>query len=69
MNADGTGTSPFLIRVNPRNQRLILAFLFARARRPCHYAKPRVWVGDCSVPDKAPDLWLRDGDVIEVPEK
>jgi len=30
---------------------------------------PRVWIVDCSVPDKSPDLWLRDGDVIEVPEK
>jgi len=26
------------------------------------------WILDCSG-DKAPDLWLRDGDVIEVPEK
>jgi ankyrin repeat protein len=38
-------------------------------RRESANAKPRVWVVDCSVPDKAPDLWLRDGDVIEVPEK
>jgi hypothetical protein len=27
------------------------------------------WVLDCSDPQTAPDLWLRDGDVIEVPEK
>jgi hypothetical protein len=27
------------------------------------------WVLDCSDPKNAPDLWLRDGDVIEVPEK
>ncbi len=37
-------------------------------RRESGNAKPKVWVVDCSVPD-APDLWLRDGDVIEVPEK
>ena len=38
-------------------------------RRESTNAKPRVWVVDCSVPDKAPDLWLRDGDVIEIAEK
>ena len=38
-------------------------------RRDSTNTKPRVWTVDCSVPDKAPDLWLRDGDVIEVPEK
>jgi len=27
------------------------------------------WVFDCSKPETVPDLWLRDGDVIEVPEK
>ena len=34
-------------------------------------AKPREWIVDCSKGDRAPspDLWLRDGDVIEVPEK
>ncbi len=31
-------------------------------------AKKRQWVLDCSGKN-APDLWLRDGDVIEVPEK
>jgi hypothetical protein len=30
--------------------------------------KTREWILDCSG-DKFPDLWLRDGDVIEVPEK
>jgi ankyrin repeat protein len=29
----------------------------------------REWVVDCSDAAPAPDLWLRDGDVIEVPEK
>jgi ankyrin repeat protein/tetratricopeptide (TPR) repeat protein len=38
-------------------------------RRESGNAKPKVWVVDCSIPNKAPDLWLRDGDVIEVPEK
>jgi len=27
------------------------------------------WVVDCSNSNYAPDLWLRDGDVIEVPDK
>ena len=27
------------------------------------------WVLDCSKPETAPDFWLRDGDVIDVPEK
>ena len=31
--------------------------------------KTQSWVLDCSNPNNAPDLWLRDGDVIEVPEK
>ncbi|MGC3960253.1 MAG: ankyrin repeat domain-containing protein [Verrucomicrobiota bacterium] len=30
--------------------------------------KPREWVLDCSS-DKSPEFWLRDGDVIEVPDK
>ena len=30
--------------------------------------KPREWVLDCSS-DKIPEFWLRDGDVIEVPDK
>jgi ankyrin repeat protein len=29
----------------------------------------REWVLDCSPPKPAPDFWLRDGDVVEVPEK
>jgi hypothetical protein len=32
-------------------------------------ARSHMRVVACSIPDKAPDLWLRDGDVIEVPEK
>jgi cytohesin len=31
--------------------------------------KKREWIADCSDPNNVPDLWLRDGDVIEVPEK
>jgi hypothetical protein len=27
------------------------------------------WIVDCSNPNYAPDLWLKDGDVIEVPDK
>jgi cytohesin len=31
--------------------------------------KKQEWILDCSNPNSLPDLWLRDGDVIEVPEK
>ena len=31
--------------------------------------KKREWVLDCSDSKPAPDFWLRDGDVIEVPDK
>jgi hypothetical protein len=31
--------------------------------------KPREWIVDCSHYENGPDLWLRDGDVIEVPDK
>ena len=31
--------------------------------------KMHQWVLDCSDPNNSPALWLRDGDVIEVPEK
>jgi ankyrin repeat protein len=31
--------------------------------------KPREWIVDCSQYGNEPDLWLRDGDVIEVPDK
>jgi ankyrin repeat protein len=38
-------------------------------RRESENAGPQVWTVDCSNPNQAPDLWLRDGDVVEVPEK
>lgn len=38
-------------------------------RRDPVSGQTRAWVFDCSKPEAAPDLWLRDGDVIEVPEK
>jgi hypothetical protein len=31
--------------------------------------KKREWTLDCSDPGNEPDLWLRDGDEVEVPEK
>ena len=37
-------------------------------RRDPATSKTRDWVLDCSG-GNAPDFWLRDGDVIEVPEK
>jgi hypothetical protein len=38
-------------------------------RRDPATGETQEWVLDCSDPNNAPDLWLRDGDVIEVPEK
>jgi len=39
-------------------------------RRPSKAGQmPQRWVLDCSNPSLPPDLWLRDGDEIEVPEK
>jgi hypothetical protein len=37
-------------------------------RRDSKTGKTNEWILDCSHND-TPDLWLRDGDVIEVPEK
>ena len=31
--------------------------------------KPRQWTIDCSNPNKLPEIWLRNGDIIEVPDK
>jgi hypothetical protein len=38
-------------------------------RRDPATSKTREWVLDCTNPQSSTDLWLRDGDVIEVPEK
>jgi len=38
-------------------------------RRESPSGEPKVWILDCSTSSSMPDLWLRDGDVIEVPEK
>jgi ankyrin repeat protein len=38
-------------------------------RRDPASGQQREWVVDCSEASPAPDLWLRDGDKIEVPEK
>jgi FOG: Ankyrin repeat len=38
-------------------------------RRDPATGKTREWILDCSNPQSSPALWLRDGDVIEVPEK
>lgn len=38
-------------------------------RRDAATGKKQEWTLDCSDLNKAPDLWIRDGDVIEVPEK
>jgi hypothetical protein len=38
-------------------------------RRDPASGQKREWVVDCSEASPAPDLWLRDGDKVEVPEK
>jgi ankyrin repeat protein len=38
-------------------------------RRDSATGQAREWLVDCSESKPAPDFWLRDGDVIEVPEK
>lgn len=38
-------------------------------RRDITTGKMHEWMVDCSNPQAPPNLWLRDGDVIEVPEK
>jgi len=38
-------------------------------RRDTTTGKMHEWIVDCSNPQAPPNLWLRDGDVIEVPEK
>jgi hypothetical protein len=38
-------------------------------RREAAAGKTREWAVDCSNPNSPPAFWLRDGDVIEVPEK
>jgi ankyrin repeat protein len=38
-------------------------------RRDTTTGKTQEWTVDCSNPNLPPDFWLRDGDVIEVPEK
>jgi hypothetical protein len=37
-------------------------------RRDPSTGQEKQWVVNCSG-DNAPDLWLRNGDVIEIPEK
>jgi hypothetical protein len=38
-------------------------------RRDAATGKTQKWTVDCSNPNSPPNFWLRDGDVIEVPEK
>jgi len=38
-------------------------------RKDVATGKPNEWIMNCSDQQKMPDLWLRDGDVVEVPEK
>jgi ankyrin repeat protein len=65
--------TPFWIRQALLQSKLVLASSdLSRVkvtRRDPKTGKKLDWVLDCSNPDKAPDFWLRDGDVIEVPEK
>jgi len=38
-------------------------------RKDATTGQTREWILDCSKPERAPAFWLRDGDVIEVPDK
>jgi hypothetical protein len=63
----------FMIRSVLFNSKLLLASSglahLKVARRDPATGHKQEWIVDCSDSKTAPDLWLRDGDVIEVPEK
>jgi len=64
---------PFMLWPVLDNSKLLLASSdLSRVtvkRRDAATGKPRAWTVDCSNPNSPPNFWLRDGDVIEVPEK
>ncbi len=63
----------FWIKPVLRNSNLLLASSdLSRVKVTRHdpvSAKAREWLLDCSDTKPTPAFWLRDGDVIEVPEK
>lgn len=64
---------PFMIWPVLENSKLLLASSdLSRVtvkRRDTVTGKTREWTVDCSNPNSPPNFWLRDGDVITVPEK
>jgi len=68
-----TGMSPFWIKPALRKTNLLLAssdLTQIRVKRvDAKTGVKREWVLDCSDSKPAPAFWLRDGDVIEVPDK
>ena len=68
-----TSHVPFWIKPALRNSGVLLASSdLSRVkvtRRDPATGKKREWILDCSDSKPAPDFWLRDGDVIEVPDK
>jgi hypothetical protein len=64
---------PFWIKPALRKSNVLLASSdLSRVKVTRHdpkTGKKREWVLDCSDSKPAPDFWLRDGDVIEVPDK
>ena len=64
---------PFMLWPVLENSKLLLASSdLSRVTVKRHEGatgKTREWTVDCSNPNSPPNFWLRDGDVIEVPEK
>ena len=64
---------PFWIKPALRKSNVLLASSDLShvkvTRRDPKTGKKREWILDCSDSKPAPDFWLRDGDVIEVPDK
>jgi hypothetical protein len=74
------GNSPYVVTKSPvwiqpvlRGSNLLLSSSdLSRVkvtRRDAATGQGREWILDCSKPESAPAFWLRDGDVIEVPDK
>ena len=68
-----TAHTPFWLKPVLLQSKLVLTSSDLRhvkvTRRDPTTGQERQWVVDCSEASPAPDLWLRDGDKIEVPEK
>jgi hypothetical protein len=64
---------PFMLWPVLENSKLLLASSdlsrMVVKRRDAATGKMHEWTVDCSIPGLPPKFWLRNGDVIEVPEK